>query len=149
MNSEAGLWSTLNRKCGTLLCLKRIENSCDRGTPDVAWSGKLPDGKCNNVRVYRRANGMLELKEAEWPAKPQTPLNIEKLFKEQVLWAEDWERAGGRVAALLQVDRDYLVVPPSVLRLIFERKVTRHALQPYVIGTGTFPVAVFIKRLFE
>lgn len=149
MNSEAGLWATLNRKCGTLLCLKRIENTCDLGTPDVAWAGKLPCGKSNGVRIFRRANGMLELKEAEWPARPETPLHIPKLKLEQVTWAEDWEVAGGRVAALLQVDRDYLLVPPGVLRLIFQRKTSRKALQPYVIGHGTFPTTDFIKRLFE
>jgi len=142
MSSEDGLWKTLRDKVGVFLCLHRVENACERGTPDVAWAGKIPT-------VASRCNGWLELKKGEWPARPETPLHLPKLFKEQVQWQEDWHAAGGRVATLIQVDRDYLFVSPLALRLIFERRLHRAALERYVIGTGIFPTTQLIKSLIS
>lgn len=150
MTSERGLWSTVQPPLSPFLMLKRMENKCDLGTPDVAWTGQLPDGKPRHgVRVYRRASGWLELKECEWPKRPETPLHIPKLTLDQVLWQEGWEKSGGRVATLIQAGRDYLIVPPAVLREILRRRVTRAGLRPHVLGSGKLPVAAIIKRLFE
>lgn len=149
MSSEHGLWSTMQEKVGPFGSLKRVENRCDLGTPDLCAALKLPDGKPRHgVRVYRSAMGWVELKECEWPKRPETPLLIDKLTLDQVLWQEGWEKAGGRVMTLIQADRDYLVVPPAVLRQIYRRGMTRYHLLDYIIGSNVFPTAAFIKRFF-
>jgi hypothetical protein len=140
VSSEDGLWKTMRDKVGVFLCLHRVENSCEKGTPDVAWAGKIPSSAS-------RCSGWLELKHGEWPAKPTTPLNIPKLYLEQVQWQEEWHEAGGKVATLIQVDRDYLFVSPMVLRLIYERRATQSALQQYIIGSKIFPTTQLIKSL--
>lgn len=148
MSSEAGLWAALQKHAGPLLHLRRVENRCDKGTPDVAWCGRLPDGRRHGVTVYRTRSGWLELKEGSWPARPSTPLHLPKLYQEQPLWALAWERAGGHAAALLQLDRDYLLVPPAELRAIYHRARTRAQLAEYVLGSGAFPTTELLRRLF-
>lgn len=140
MSSEDGLWKTMRDKVSPFLCLHRVENSCERGTPDVAWAGKIPI-------IINRCNGWLELKHGEWPARRSTPLHLPKLYLEQVQWQEGWHNAGGKVATLIQVDRDYLFVSPMVLRLIFERRLCRPELESYAIGTKVFPTTQLIKSL--
>lgn len=148
MTSERGLWDTASERLQPIMLLKRVENKCDLGTPDVAWTCKLPRGKDrHNCIAYDRYSGWLELKEEFWPVRPETPLRIPSLTKDQVLWQEAWEEAGGRVATLIQADRDYLIVPPSVLRIIFERGARKNALLPYIIGSGKFPKVEIIKAL--
>lgn len=147
MTSEAGLWDTASQKLQPRMLLKRIENKCDLGTPDVAWTCQLPRGRVHNCVAYARFTGWLELKEEFWPANPETPLRIKSLTKDQLLWHEAWEAAGGRIATLIQANKDYLIVPPGVLRLIYERGLRRGALEPYLIGSGKFPTIEIIKAL--
>ena len=44
---------------------------------------------------------------------------VKKLKLEQVIWAEDWVRAGGRCFCLLQVADNYFLIDPPLLRAIY------------------------------
>lgn len=149
MSSENGLWELIQPRLSTFLTLKRVENRCDLGTPDVAWTGMLPAGRAHGVMTYRVASGWLELKETGWPVRDLTPLYIKSLTLEQVLWHRDWKRAGGRIATLIQADADYLLVNPEVLRQIYRRELTRADLGRFVLGSRRLPVAAIVNGVFS
>jgi len=80
------MWRTLRPK---MLSLDphRIENSTEKGTPDVNYS-----------------HGWIELKYCkEWPKRAATPLRIRHFTKEQRVWLERREIAGGITWVLLKV----------------------------------------------
>ncbi len=140
MSSERGLWSTMQSHVYPFGLFKRIENSTDLGTPDVCYQLRIPKAP---------VCGWLELKEEVWPARNSTPLRINSLTREQVIWQEEWERAGGIVATLAQVGRDYIFMKPTVLRLVFKRQLTRADLVEHRLSTGEFPTTFLLKRLMR
>jgi len=116
--TEAALWDTARGHLAPYGRLKRIENRTDNGTPDVYYS--FPGAR----------RGWIELKHLDqWPAWPDTPLRIEHLTLEQVLWLEDETRMGGRAFLLLQVDRTYCLLNSWHARLIYEGKMDQAKLR--------------------
>lgn len=143
MSSERGLWKNMQRKVGIFGRFIRIENRVGEGHPDVCYVTRFPNHS-NPI------TGWLELKEEVWPKRQDTPLHIKSLKKEQVLWHEDWEQMGGRVATLALVGQDYLFLNTAYLRQIYERQLTENDLRHYsncVIGHGSFPTGDFMRRL--
>jgi hypothetical protein len=127
--------------------LRRLENSCDLGTPDVLYTLKFERPARHDVRMFDVSTGLIELKEDEWPVKPSTPLLINSLTRDQVLWQMDWERSGGKVATLAKIGQDYLWLRPEVLREVFRRALNKEQCKQFVIGSGAFPTTAVLKRM--
>jgi hypothetical protein len=128
--------------------LERVENSAGIGTPDVCYCLSYPTAVGRSESV----SGWLELKELdEWPKRATTPIRIPKLKIEQVLWLEAWHAAGGDAMMLLQVQREYFLLPPVAVRSIWNRAAIREQLQPFALSaldeSGSFPTRNILKCL--
>ena len=140
MTSESDFWGVVRRHLTPYGRLQRIESHMTAlGIPDVAY-------------CLLGSAGWLELKhESEWPRRATTALSIRHLKLEQVLFLEDWTRhpARGSAYGLIQVDRDYLLLDPSMVRRVFERSATREQLiqGARVHGSGTFPTIPLVRVL--
>jgi hypothetical protein len=118
--SEKGLWRSLQPILSSFGVAERIENRLGLGTPDVGY-----------VLTWRgtTAEGRTELKHLDaFPCFPTTPVCVESLTKDQVLWHEAWAGAGGRVCTLLRIGRLIMALPPPLTRALYERKLTERAL---------------------
>jgi len=83
---EQSMWRSLRPRM-LPLDPHRIENSTEKGTPDVNY-----------------AHGWIELKYCKtWPKRAATPLRIVHFTKEQRAWLERREIAGGLSWVLLKV----------------------------------------------
>lgn len=96
---ESSLWGTMStnlRKVrGTRV--KRIENSCDSGTPDV---------------YLRSLHGAawVELKHLkEFPVRPTTPIRIPHFTDQQRLWLREEGLLGGNAWLFVQVAKSYFL----------------------------------------
>lgn len=147
MSSEKGLWKKMREKVAPFALVRRIEHRFEDGWPDVHYQARLPVLDHRSVSVVRAGSGFLELKEDEWPKRPDTPLFLHHLTKEQVLWHEEQTRWGGRADVLAKVGDDYLWLPVEVTRRVFQREMTRGDLGAYVLGSGKFPTAGVVKRM--
>jgi len=144
MTSERGLWKTTRTHLAPFGKLTRLESPIDPGLPDVLY-------------VLRRRptewaiTGLLELKELDrWPARAATPIRVPSLTREQVEWHRAWNLAGGRVFTLLQVGRDYLLLHPRVLWMVYERRLIRTHLSGMATLTwtaGAWPLAPLLDVL--
>lgn len=139
--SEHSLWLTLRRCTDGLqqLRLQRIEDRFTAGVPDVAY-------------CFRGSAGWIELKHLPaWPASRDTPVRLPKLTIEQVAFAEAWERAGGKSWVLLQVGREYLLLPACIVRALHERRLTRtHVCRLAVAwGSGKLPIKDILVALIQ
>ncbi len=142
---ESNLWRTVNAALGPFGKLRRIENSLEEGGADVAYvltrpkPGSLP------------ASGWIELKAVDdYPARAKTPLRIEHLTKEQVLFAEDWAAAGGRAWLLLRIPPWHLLFDPAGIRGLYERKVLAAdgpAVAKVAVMGARFPTGPILKEL--
>ncbi len=118
--SEANLWGSLQPILSSFGAAERIENRLNLGTPDVSyvltWQGVRAEGRC-------------ELKhEDAWPKRPETPILVKSLTKDQVLWQEAWADAGGRICTLLRIGNIVMALPPPLVRAVYERKLTERSL---------------------
>lgn len=118
--SEKGLWRSLQPILSSFGVAERIENRLGLGTPDIGyvltWRGKTAEGRC-------------ELKHLDaFPHFPGTPVVVESLTKDQVLWQEGWAAAGGRVCTFLRVGRIIMALGPPVVRAVYERRLNERAL---------------------
>ena len=140
MTSESDFWSVVRRNLSPYGRLVRLESGLtESGIPDVAY-------------CFLGSAGWLELKSvAAWPKRPATPLRIDHLTLEQVLFLETWTRhpSRGQAHGLFRVDRDYLLLDAPLVRAVFERQVTRTQLVERVVvhGVGTFPTIAIVKTL--
>lgn len=140
MTSEAALWQTTKRKLEPFGRLYRCENhAAGPGTPDVHYA----------LRFRAFGSGWVELKEADQPAKPFTPIFVESLTLKQVEWLEGYVRAGGSAWLLLQVRRRYALLQPRGARMIFERKIVVAHLQENsdAYGDSAFPTRAILDAL--
>jgi len=143
--SEDALRSYVREALGPWGVLHRVENAVDVGTPDLAYVLRAGIQKSAPV-----ASGWIELKHAtRWPARPTTPLVIEHLTLDQVLFAERWARAGGWCWALLQVGREYLLLDPPTLRGLFERRFRGRDIEAAAtaVGPTRLPVGTVLRAL--
>jgi len=141
MTSERALWNVVRDRLSPFGRLERVENRLNLGTPDVSYALRRP-------AESRGVSGWVELKENDPPVRATTPFSIESLKLEQVRWQEDWAEIG-RVATILQVRRDYLVLAPSVVRAVYERLLTTAQLYEAaaVVGRGRFPTGDILRWL--
>lgn len=97
--SERNLWIRVRRHIGSAGHFERIENGVSTGTPDVSF-------------CVGGVEGFIELKFVSgYPRRGGTRLLGERgLRKEQVAWAIQRCRAGGRVFALIGVGMDIYLV---------------------------------------
>jgi hypothetical protein len=115
---ESNLWRTFRANLSPFGMLRRIENSIDRGEGDVAYCLTRP--KPGSIA----ATGFVELKVVDgYPARRSTPLRIDHLTKEQVLFAEDWAAAGGRAWLLLKIPPWHLLFDPAGIRGLYDRSI--------------------------
>lgn len=141
--SEDALWARTREHLGPLGLLKRVENPIDPGTPDV----------CYLLSRYPKVApvcGWLELKHVpEWPKRPGTVFKIDSLTLDQVNWQTNWALAGGRVATLMQVGYDLLVMDFRLLAQVFGGAHTRSSLlaSAPLVAPRTFPTAELVKWL--
>jgi hypothetical protein len=121
---ESALWGWLSKAEKALrheLHLIRVENSTERGTPDVEG--------CLNGNTF-----WLELKSAIRPANPKTPLDF-PTRKEQIDWGKRRRDAGGRSGYLLRVvsangrNRRVYLLNAAYGRRLHDKKFTEADLQ--------------------
>lgn len=113
MSSERALWNNTLGKLSPFGALHRVENKVNSGTADICY--------CLKRKPKEKAvSGWIELKEAPWPTKATTRFFIESLTLEQVVFAEEWLKVGGRAWLLLQADNDYLLLNGRHMRHIFK-----------------------------
>ena len=140
MTRESDFWATVRRALTPYGRVVRIESgSTASGIPDVSYC------------LLGHA-GWLELKQvAEWPKRATTPLRIDHLTLEQVLFLEQWAAfpARGRAHGLFRVANDVLLLDAATVRCVFDRTITRADLltQATVHGTGTFPTLAIVRAL--
>ena len=134
--SERATWRLVRDRLAPFGRRTRIENRCDKGTPDTVYT-------------LRGTSGWIEFKKLDgWPARPETPVRIEHLTLEQVTFLEDEVRAGGRAWLLVQVEEEYLLLGPAAARAIYEGVMTREkmVLAARVWGNG-FPLRRMLEAL--
>lgn len=144
MARESNLWRTFNDNLGPFGLLKRIEDSTDDGTADVIYCLTRP--KPGSLA----AAGIVELKRVDaFPVRPSTPLRIRSLTKDQVLFAEDWARAGGRAWLLLRAPPWYLLFAVADIRGLYEGRVAACDAPAIakVAAMGRFPTGPILKAL--
>ena len=138
MTSERSLWLTTRAHLSPFGRLVRVETpGTGGGVPDVVYC------------LVGRA-GWLELKELDtWPVRPTTKVRIDHLTLEQVLFLEGWEAAGGSAHLLLQVGRQYLLLPPKIARAVHARELTRVEVEAAAVvnSTGKFPRGAVLRAL--
>lgn len=100
MTSETALWKATKKYLSPFGTLIRIENRVDIGTPDIVY--------CLKFLHRPSATGVIELKEADRPARETTPVDV-GLSREQSHWLSAWKASGGRAFVLLQVQRAYFL----------------------------------------
>jgi hypothetical protein len=132
--SEAALWRVLKDELAIFGSLRRIENSADKGTPDVAYCLRVPSWP-------RPTSGWCELKHMDaWPAREITPLTLPELTLDQVLWHESWARAGGAVCLILRVGKgsraEFLRLDPALVKSAYERRLTKGSLRSVCANRG-------------
>lgn len=142
--SEGDLWRLMRSRLAPFGRLTRIENRCDKGTPDVAYT--LCYGKVGEAPTR---SGWIENKFLpRWPARESTPVRIDKLTLDQVTWLEDEARANGRAWCMLQVEDDYFLLDPRAVRRLYSGELTKAALFEVatVAGVG-FPFRRVLAEL--
>lgn len=140
--SERNTWRLVRDRLAPFGRLTRIENRCDRGTPDTVYT--LRYGAAAAART-----GWIEFKTLDhWPARPETAVRIEHLTLEQVTFLEEETRAGGRAWLLVQVEDEYLLLGSVAARAIYDGKMTRDKMMvaARVHGVG-FPVRRMLAEL--
>lgn len=142
MTTESDFWGVVRRHLSPYGRLQRIESHLTAtGIPDVAY-------------CLMGNAGWLELKHLNaWPKRSSTTLNVPHLKLEQVLFLEDWTRhpARGHAYGLFQVAQDYLLLTPTTVRRVFERRATEDELlrEALVHGAGTFPTIALARVLIK
>lgn len=141
---ESGLWATTRENLSPFGKLVRIETATALGVPDVAYALRRP--KPGSIAAV----GWIELKKLDaYPVKPSTAIVLDKLTKDQVDFARDWEAAGGRAFMLLRAPPWYLLFDAAGIRGVWMRSVTS-ADGPAVAkaaGMGRFPTGAILKVL--
>ena len=143
MTSESGLWNLTRESLSLYGRLTRIENKCELGTPDVAYSLKIRD-------MPRATSGWLELKHVvEWPAREETVIKVPSLKLEQVLWLEAEARSGGRAWCLLQINRAYILLTPMSVHKIYDGLLDKNALirEARIFRYNVFPTKLIVEAL--
>lgn len=138
--NESYLWTVVREKLSPFGSLARVENKLGLGMPDVVYSLEHP-------KTGIRGNGWLELKNlARLPARPDTPLVIAHLTKEQVDWARDWT---GSVHMLLRAGNWFLLFDPAQMREIYNREMTASQATDValVCRNGKFPTGDLVRWL--
>lgn len=144
--TEAAYWKIVHERLSPFGVLRRIENRLELGTPDFAYCLKRP----NTLSVP--ASGWIELKHIDaWPARATTAISIPHLTLEQVMWMEEWDKAGGRVWLLMRVRQDHLLLSPLLVRTVHQGGVTRGVLteRASVHGAGRFPLREILACLTQ
>lgn len=139
MSQEAALWRNVRENISPFGYIARLENRIEVGWPDCLFHLKF--------RGFGKT-GLLELKRLlRWPPKKGI-VRVPVLTLDQVLWHEKWAGAGGVSYLLLQVDRDYLLFPPSMIRGLYVG-MTRIQMQPFLVGSGVFPTKELLLCLTQ
>ena len=96
--SEAALRTMLRTRLSPYGIIKRIENRCDKGTPDILY-------------CLRDVTGLIELKYlSAWPKRKNTSIRIASFTKDQAIWLTQWKASGGKSWLLLQIGRVYVLL---------------------------------------
>lgn len=135
--TEATFWrNTVRPALGLFGPIHRIENICEKGTPDT-------------VCCLQGVVSFIELKHSySWPSRPGTPYRPVELKLEQVQWLESWGAAGGRCCIVAQVDRDYMLFPHDVVRMLYTGLPQADVIKLAAVhGRGTFPTGAMVKWL--
>jgi len=120
MPRESHAWATARDELSPFGKLCRVENPLITGYPDVTY-------------CLFGVTGMIE-----------TKATVETLKLEQVLFAEEWSRAGGLVFTLLRADAIWFLYDPVGTRQLYERATEPKAL---VRSPGSFPLREVLRRL--
>lgn len=123
MSNEDQMWDYTRPRLAPYGRWVRIENNIptELGTPDCHYTLTM---------TGLSFSGWMELKHLDSPpVGASTPLLIPTLTLDQVLWQEEEHGAGGRMFTLLRVGRAFALMRPNVVRGIYERRVTFHALK--------------------
>ncbi len=97
MGKESSLWQTFKKHHGPGGHWVRIENECEKGTPDV------------NGRVAGGVDWWVELKYSPaWPKRAATPVRVKHFTFEQRSWLVLRGKNGGMCGVLWQIEREYL-----------------------------------------
>lgn len=141
--SEAALWSIARDRLGRYGWLGRLENAVEAGWADVAYVLRPSPTRA-------AVSGWLELKHLpNWPVRASTPVVLDHLTLEQVLFNRVVTMAGGHAHVLMQVKDTYLLIGPAAVRLLYKRELTKQALldASSVVGKAKFPARDIIFEL--
>lgn len=122
--------------------IKQVENAIAVGMSDCSYCLRFKESV---------GSGWIELKKAtEWPKRYETVVRFNHFKLDQVIFIESWYKAGGRACILAQVENDFMLIPASGVRAIFEgvNKTTFLSLA-VVHGHETFPTGRMLKWLCE
>lgn len=149
MTLESSLWTTTKKNLSLFGKLVRFENAVGEGEGDVVYCLRSPKPGSPGV------TGFVELKVAELPVRPTTPIRPHHLELDQVKFAEDWSAAGGRAFLLLRMAPFYLLFDPPGIRALYQGGVPSGIVSfggpgaPIVVGRGKFPLGPILRRLVE
>lgn len=120
--SEANFWQLVRGHLQPFGVMKRVENRLDLGTPDTAY--------CLRMRRCPPVSGWVELKYLDrWPVDAGTPVTIDHLTLDQVMWMEAWAKGGGRAWLVAQVGTDVVMCGPPVARLLHGKELNTALLR--------------------
>lgn len=146
MTRESAYWPTVRESLSPFGVLRRIENSAGSGEGDVLYCLTRPKPGSP------AATGFVELKSLPaYPARRSTPIRPPHLSKEQVLFAEEWDGAGGRAWLLLRAPPWHLLFDARGIRMLHQGEVA--AMDGPAVaraaGMGRFPVGPILRCLTQ
>jgi len=143
--SEKDLRHAFRDQVGRFGCNWPIESPIESGTPDNCCLLRFPGWP-----PERAVASWVEFKHArEWPKREGTPLKFKHFTKEQKLRLLEWHGNGGHCCVIVQVNREYFLVPPAHVRELQEQGATRERFMEMaaVYSFGKFPAGAFLRWL--
>lgn len=128
LDPEAALWQHLHSAMGGLWEAQRHEDRLQADIPDVSYS--------------TTHHGWIELKVADKPKRPSTPVRVDHFTAGQRNWLTRHGRRGGKCFILLQVGPAYFLFSWTSARVIGDLTLEGLAKEALAIwGNGILPGA--------
>lgn len=131
--TESTFWSVIQPKLAPYGVFERIENPLVPGMADLSY-------------CIRGVEGWAELKHVDqWPT---SRLKLPHFSKEQHEWHLNRAKHGSRTCLLIQVARDYLIIPPhAITEVFYGLPKDRYLDLAAVHATHVFPTHAVVKYM--
>lgn len=148
--TERALWHTMRKHLAPHGVLQRIEERGSAGVSDVHY-------------MIRGKGGWVELKYLpNWPKRRETPVRAPHFTLDQLLFIQNYTKAGGRAFMLLQVADEYILLNSVGATKLWGAKFDTNSFGTNSFGGsfpddgillhgigGTFPAAAILAHLTE